>query len=184
MQDVSHNNVMFVVVPWQPKPQSHNSIPDGHACYPASNDMNLPCLCHGTLHVPFELSLISAHMRGRGTISVPALLGWGISTDSSHPIEFNRCRCCRCGCDGLCGWWALQRSSAWTISCTVRYLMTLVAFIRLLAAMHLTLQTTTITVTDAITELPGLLRVLWIPLLTLWPQLGEYRCHLQILFLL
>jgi len=181
---------MISAISRQPKPQSHISISDGLACDPFCKVVNFLLISFGILCVPFELSPISANVRSCGTIQVPALLLRGSASDC-HPIVLNwcrrhrRCRChCRCRC--LCRCSTLHRCSAWTIPCNVPHLMVSVALLSIppfgaAIRMLLIFRTATIALTATITGLPGLPRVLWIPLLTL---LWVHGCHLQIIVLL
>jgi hypothetical protein len=67
MQDVSYNNLMFSSS-WYPKAQSYITMPDGLSLSPARKVTNLPLFSLDILRAPFEPLLISANVRGGGTV--------------------------------------------------------------------------------------------------------------------
>jgi hypothetical protein len=68
MQEVSQHNVKISAISWQPKPQSHASISDVLACNLSSKVVNFLLIAFGVWRVAYKLFLISANVRGGGTI--------------------------------------------------------------------------------------------------------------------
>jgi len=171
------------------KPQLYITLPDDFTCYAATNitDRTLSCLV--IICIPFNFSPISTNVSSGGTILLPALVRWAHSIFSYRAINFNWC-CyhCSCHCYYLYQCSALHRCSEWRIPSNVIHLMALVAFLRIapfgvVTCMLLIFLSATITLTVRITELQGLLSLLWIQLLAICLEDWEQGCRLCIIFL-